>query len=634
MKRVIVITSILSSLFVVGFRLDLLKDDKLAYDEIGALEKEVPLQTRTNEFVSSKTCKACHLSEYQSWYHSFHRTMTQIAKPENIYGDFNAKSMQAHGMQYDFYQTNNQFRVRMPDPDIVMAIASGKMSKKLSDVEMVDRRVVLATGSHHYQTYWVESPRFDTLMQTMPWVYLLKDQKWIPRAEAFMRPPGDKYPLITQWNHHCIRCHSTGGNPGLQKPGTSREGELVSEVGEFGISCEACHGPGEEHIKHYSNPINRYQNHLSGIQPKKITNPHDLNHKRSSEVCGQCHGVYIDNDRTAEVFKYEGIQFRPGQNINDFRKYIFHPESDETASKQEFELNRSFYAERWWEDGSILAGGREYTAMAVSECYTKGNMSCMSCHSMHSGTRVDQLRQDVSHDEMCTQCHQEPKYTTELNQHTKHKIESTGSECINCHMPRTSYALFDALPSHQISSPSVKSIVKHDIPNACNLCHLDKSTSWTRDQLVKKFGLNDPYPSMKDGDVSAAVKWILKGDAKRRAISAWHMGWEPAQSNSGVKWLPPFLALSLKDDYGVVRYIAYHALRSIDGFSTLKFDFLGSKADFQKSVDMAASTWRSLTTDDIPDGSNVLINSKGWINQTRLRDLIKKRDRSPVSISE
>ena len=60
----------------------------------------------------------------------------------------------------------------------------------LREIPRVHRQVVMTTGSHHYQTYWVTgSEQFGNLLQTLPLVYLVKDHRWIPREAAFMVPP-------------------------------------------------------------------------------------------------------------------------------------------------------------------------------------------------------------------------------------------------------------------------------------------------------------------------------------------------------------------------------------------------------------------------------------------------------------
>ncbi|MEO2046509.1 MAG: hypothetical protein ABGX16_08035 [Pirellulales bacterium] len=48
----------------------------------------------------------------------------------------------------------------------------------LRNIPLKRRQVVMTTGSHHYQTYWVEgADKFGRLLQTLPLVYLLKDQR-------------------------------------------------------------------------------------------------------------------------------------------------------------------------------------------------------------------------------------------------------------------------------------------------------------------------------------------------------------------------------------------------------------------------------------------------------------------------
>ncbi len=42
--------------------------------------------------------------------------------------------------------------------------------------------------------------------------------------------------------------------------------------------------------------------------------------------------------------------------------------------------------------------------------------------------------------------------------------------------------------SHRIASPTDPKILASGMPNACNLCHLDKSLAWTRDELEAGWG--------------------------------------------------------------------------------------------------------------------------------------------------
>ena len=88
-----------------------------------------------------------------------------------------------------------------------------------------------------------------------------------------------------------------------------------SKVGEFGIACEACHGPGERHVA-----LQRKAK-ADGVElapaDDPIVNPVELTHQRSSEVCGRCHS--IPYDRRLDLTKPD---YRPGEELNKKRAEI------------------------------------------------------------------------------------------------------------------------------------------------------------------------------------------------------------------------------------------------------------------------------------------------------------------------
>jgi len=608
-----------------------LQRSREAKRNVQAVEAKLPRLGAVKDYASSHRCEACHPGEHASWYRSYHRTMTQVALPGNVVGKFDGSTVVSDGLAYQVTRSGDEFWAEMPDPDVMMYVVQGGRKLPFDQIPRVKERVVMTTGSHHYQTYWVESPRYDRLMQTLPLVYLIGDGRWIPREAAFMRPPGESGRFITQWNHHCIRCHSTAGNPGLN-PAT---GMLDSRVAELGISCEACHGPAEAHIRKHQNPIARYRQHLSGKPDPSIVNPARLDHRRSSQICGQCHGVYIMRDEFAMKSASEGPLFTPGEELDITRYYIQHPANAPSPEREEeFHKNRAFFDERWWEDGTILAGGREYSAMSVSRCYTKGTLSCLSCHSMHQSDPVDQLTPGREGSAACTQCHGEPQYTTELSRHTFHPPGSAGSDCLNCHMPFTTYALLGAIRSHQIASPRVTGSARHGVPNACNLCHLDKSLAWTQEHLVRNYGQAAQNLSPEQKTVSAALLWLLKGHAAQRVITAWHLGWKPAQQASGSDWLAPFLAPLLADPYGVVRYVAESTLRKLPGFEGFRYDFLADEPALKKQASAISEQWRTRRSPDSRTGVEILIAPHGEVMQSKVDSLLSQRDNRPVTIKE
>jgi predicted CXXCH cytochrome family protein len=620
----------------------------------------LPAQLTHNEqFASSTSCQECHPKQYMSWHRSYHRTMTQAASPENFVGRFDGTQIDSNGLLYRVFMRNGQFWADMPDPDEMLnrqrtyelKTQRGISSATLTwdGIPQVERQVVMSTGSHHYQTYWVESAKYPGTLMTLPLVYLIADKRWIPREEAFMYPPGPRR-MVTVWNDHCINCHSTGPAPkpyDKQDPNTQRviETGFRSEVGEIGIACEACHGPSQDHVRlRMAEASAKSPPSEEELAKDPIVQPALLeDHRRTTYVCGQCHGVYIRSEDQALHFRDKGMDYLPGEDLLAKRHYIFPPqdptmypdESSHLKAIEAFERNRNFFRDRFWDNGVVLAGGREFTGMAMSKCYTKGTMTCLSCHSMHESDPNDQLKPGMDTVAACIQCHTEPQFNSEIAKHTHHRAGSSGSDCLNCHMPRTTYALFTAIRSHQIGSPDLAASVKNGVPNACNLCHLDKTLAWTQENLVDWYGYERHTMLAEQEKVSAAVVWMLKGDAAQRVITAWHAGWKPAQETSGSDWLAPFVARLIDDPYGVVRYVAGRSLTSLPKFEEFQFDFLAPPKDLAAVSNRVVLDWQRQQEGPLSrTGPQVLIGNDGKVAEPAVEWLLKHRDNRPVTIKE
>ena len=126
----------------------------------------------------------------------------------------------------------------------------------------------------------------------------------------------------------------------------------------------------------------------------------------------------------------------------------------------------------------------------------------------------------------CLQCHKE--MANDITAHTRHAANSAGSNCYNCHMPHTSYGLLKAIRGHTIETPDVATTLETGRPNACNLCHLDKTLDWTAEHLAKRTDQPKAKVPPIHQTTAASAVWLLNGDAGQRALAAWHMGWEPA----------------------------------------------------------------------------------------------------------
>ena len=352
----------------------------------------------------------------------------------------------------------------------------------------------------------------------------------------------------------------------------------------MGIACEACHGPGEEHVRLNQDPTRRYRLHVAGGDDPSSVDPSELDARRSTHVCGQCHAVtsvYMpepgefsneEAQKAMRAWSEHGYRYRPGDDLNETR-HITSLEADAWHSNW---LDQVF-----WSDGQVRVSGREFNALRRAPCWPE--ISCGSCHEMHlpedaarslDEWRDDQLASGMRGDAACLQCHQALAKDGDASAHTRHAADSDGSRCMNCHMPYTTYGLLKAIRAHEIESPSVAATLATGRPNACNQCHLDRPLAWSDEWLSKWYGASRNELPAEDRRVSAAALGVLRGDAGQRALWAWSMGWEPALAVSGSDWQAPFLANLLNDRYDAVRFVAKRSLARLPGFRGLDYDFV------------------------------------------------------------
>lgn len=575
---------------------------------------DLPERHTLDGYTSSDRCRSCHADQYQSWHRSFHRTMTQLATPDTVLAPFEDLELRSRGRTYRLSRVADQFFVEMPDPSVEFQQTQTEQSG--SEPPTVPCRVVLTTGSHHVQAYWVEGAAGNAL-HSLPMVYHLADKRWLPREDAFLAPP-DSGRHFKTWNMHCISCHSTNGRPEYDFQGQT----YSSSVAEFGIACESCHGPGAEHI--------RLQKNAEPGRPvvdDPIINPARLPHTLANQACGQCHSAWGPKD--FDSWMTHGHQYRPGQDLNDSVHLIQHLDPN-------YAEDESATTGLYWPDGTIRVGGREYQGILASRCYIDGAVSCMSCHSMHRSDPNDQLAAGMDSDQACLQCHS--RYAENVQQHTHHAPESAGSRCYNCHMPHTTYALFKGIRSHRIDSPKIHGTDTTSRPNACNLCHLDRSLDWTAKHLsnwyrITTTALDTQTPAASS--TAASIEWLLKGDAAQRVLAAWTMGWEPAHEASSANWLAPHLAQLLNDPYSAVRYVAARSLKKLSGFQDFNYDFLAGPESREQAVEEALQLWKQTENAvQFSDNGRVLYDAEGQPQLLRIKKMIEQRDDRPLEISE
>ncbi len=540
--------------------------------------QRIPTEGRPGGFVSSATCKECHADEHESWHRSYHRTMTQYASETAVKADFNHVNLQFN---------DDLFRLEKHD-DEFMAYVSDLASKPIGVGKLEENAVPIRmlTGSHHMQVFWLEGGH-GNMMLGFPFTWLIDEKRWVPRADTFLRDP-QLPPPVEVWNETCIRCHTTGGQPRKDR----EEQVFRTRSAELGIACEACHGPGETHVRERRaegrKPVKRPSppSQTDADSAFSIVHPGRLNSVRSSQICGNCHGMkWFEANQD---WNENGFHYKPGDDLEKHTP-IIRPTQIEKQPwlKPVLEKHPEIMTDFFWPDGMVRVSGREYNGLVESACFQRGKMSCLSCHSMHDSDPVDQLAPKMNSNEACLKCHDQ--YRTRLAEHTHHGEKSSGSLCYNCHMPHTTYGLLKAMRSHQITSPSVSRDAAAGRPNACNLCHLDQTLGWASTRLAAWYGQKPAQLTPDQKTVPAGALWLLKGDAGERALAAWHMGWTPARAASTNLPASALLGVTLDDPYSAVRFIAHQSLRTDPAYAQFPYDYVG---DPTGRVSTAESFWK------------------------------------------
>ena len=510
----------------------------------------LPLIHREDGFAGSQACASCHVDQHESWSRTFHSTMTQRASPHSVVGAFDGRVVAYEGQEAPPFERDGKFFMDLPD----------KRGRRTAEV-------VLTVGSRRYQQYFERETRGeDFAFLRLPILWHIEAKRWLHLNTVFLGPDDANWDAhAAEWNENCIFCHTTAPQPRMTNyglPSRMEQERFDSEVADLGIACEACHGPGAAHAAAQRDPLRRYAESFSSAAVGDIVHPKRLEQQRSVAVCGQCHGQRLPQpiSRVADWLT-RGPSFRAGEDllahVSPIRRDtpVLGPSDPETFSL------------RFWEDGTPRLTAYEYQGVTESACYERGEMTCNSCHTMHGGDVRGQIEPRMRGNAACLQCHE--AIARDVSAHTKHGADSSGSVCMDCHMPRMVYGVIELHRSHRIENPDPALAAEKGRPSACTLCHLDKSPLWAARETSRLWDLPLREPTSRaDGaslELSDALASILCGDAVQRAAYAAAMGRsEAALAPRDKGFVRVLLAVTLGDAYPSVRWLAQRSLEALE----------------------------------------------------------------------
>lgn len=279
--------------------------------------------------------------------------------------------------------------------------------------------------------------------------------------------------IWTDYQANCAVCHTSQ----LRNPSGGGFAPKGVAFREPGIDCEMCHGPSARHVaammkgQPYSKP--------------PLDPPVDfskINARDSVAICAQCHmqsAVRVPGPRGELNYSTDG---------DFFTRYKSRPYDE-------------FSRLGFYKDGRFRQTSFIVESLMRSQCFRKGNVSCVDCHNVHAaGARSNpkSLKFPKESNLMCTQCHGIYKDQTALVRHTHHPVGSEGSRCVSCHMPRIMNALLFMARTHRIDDvPSAENTLRfgqQDSPNACLLCHTHQGAQWVQQRLLAWQENSSPSP--------------------------------------------------------------------------------------------------------------------------------------------
>jgi predicted CXXCH cytochrome family protein len=561
---------------------------------------ETKVDFHKGNYIGSKECKDCHEERYKSWKKTYHKTMTQEANNSTVVGNFDGSQQTYWGITISPIEIDNRYYFVYSNPET---------KEKIYTLEI--KRTV---GSRRYQQYLAQTDNTQGNYYRLELLWHIEDKRWIHLNGAFLGSDQQSFDNHTTiWNQNCIFCHNTGIQPNMTNYDeiiqSTKQGKRLnlkvdslfeSQVTDLGIACEACHANGEKHIKLNQNPLRKYYLHYTNNDDISIINPSKLSAKKSMDVCGQCHGQRTPKTfELAKQWMHQGPSYRPGDNLLDHVNPVWKNSMLNTKSSDIFK-------QRFWKDSTPRLTAYEYQGILQSQCHIQGELTCNDCHSMHEGNPKGMIKEDKLTNQACFKCHAD--YENNLSQHTAHNINSEGSLCYNCHMPKITYGIMTLHRSHKIESPNPVQEFSHDKPNACVACHIDKSSDWI---MKKSLTIWPQLTEEKQITTKKTIQSLLSlhsGDPVERAVAAVNISYQGNLHNSQEKiFFIPHLLYSMGENYPAIRRFSYKSLMSIikqlsyesTSFEPiqnvlLSFDFIEELEARTKKLDLAWAAYNSL----------------------------------------
>jgi predicted CXXCH cytochrome family protein len=497
------------------------------------------------KYTGSNACRRCHEDQYVSWQKALHLKMTRGIAQSEILGDFRSGThLEKYGRAYEMFTRDGRRFVTV--------------RHRGSDPETFEVHYTL--GARRFQGYLSKLP--DGRIYVLPVFWHVETSQWIDYREITPLPEDDAHVYRQIWNVNCFNCHATNIARNFDRQSLT----FATTWTEMGIGCEACHGPGGDHI-----PLMEEWERSPASKPAydtsrknrdlgrllRIFSPSTADRRQVFDMCGYCHGNKTNY--------FTG--FKPGDRYEDYALPFLISEP----------IPREDPQGDYWPDGRPTRFNRPQ-ALTASGCFTKGQAGCIDCHLAHGARNDHALKLPFERSNgLCTQCHERLVETGALREHTRHAPDSTGSRCVECHMGDVNWRLLNRRRDHTFAPPVPELTAKYGTPNPCTTCHDERTPEWAVRKMNQWFGprdlarrveavaLADAMYRAGSGDPSAIgpLSRILSDRSRGvllRASAAEFIGRVAPRAGSIQLSVLDTLAQATTDDEAIVRAVATRSL--------------------------------------------------------------------------
>jgi hypothetical protein len=377
----------------------------------------------SNAYAGSASCKECHEKNFERWSHDWHARALAPANPKSVAGNFGDRHFRGESSEAWMSRRDGAFVMR----------TRGREGK------LADYPVSWVIGGKRMQDSITVMP--DGRWQVLPvYFHVTGRGVWVDYNEAKQGHVTPDHPYF--WtnfrrtaNKECIECHATGVDIRYDRAAHTWSTELT----DAGVACEACHGPGARHAE--------------TKDKRDIIRPDHIDKELALSICARCHGP---RDPLFPLLDARD-QFRPGQRYDARYQALVLTDGTERSGE-------------YFADGRPNSSTFETQALLQSRCYRAGGATCLTCHTApHAEEHGDDELKPGSRDVSCRTCH--AAIAARGAAHTHHR----NTTCLDCHMPKVLSGVLDKFADHSIDLPNVRNTIAHEVPNACGVCHRDKS---------------------------------------------------------------------------------------------------------------------------------------------------------------